>query len=236
MRLPLMFRAAADALSPRHCAVCGRRLSPYERCVCAECTLKLPYTGFGAREDNPVERHLIGRFPLGRATSYLFYSGGENMRNLLFALKYHHRPEVGREMGRRMATALIDGGFFGGIDIIVPVPLARRREAHRGYNQSLAIAKGVGEVVGTRVWPMLLRRTIDNPTQTRLSPEARAENVKGIFRAPRPGAVAGRHILVIDDMITTGATVTACADTLAAAGASRISVLTLAASPSIALW
>lgn len=234
--LARLLRAAIDTLAPRHCAVCGRRLSAYERCVCAECSLRLPYTGFGARRDNPLERLLIGRFPLGRASAYIFYSGGEDVRSLLFALKYRRRPEVGHEMGRRMATELKGQGFFSGIDTIVPVPLSRCREAHRGYNQSLAIAKGVGEVAGIAVEPRLIARIIDNPTQTRLSPQERAGNVKGIFRAANAAKIEGRHILIIDDMITTGATTTACADTLAAAGAKKISVLTLAASPSIAVW
>ncbi len=235
-RLTETLKSLTAILLPQTCAICGRRLSAGERGICTACTMSLPYTRFGARRDNPVERLFIGRFPLGRATSYIFYNRGTDTRNMLFALKYHHRPETGTELGKRIATELESEGFFDGIDMIVPVPLARKRERHRGYNQSLMLAGGIGEVTGIAVDGTLLVRTVDNPTQTMRTPQERIENVAGIFRTAHEERIKGMHILLVDDVVTTGATLTACADKLAEAGAETISILTLAASSSIGVW
>ena len=126
--------------------------------------------------------------------------------------------------------------YFEGVDVIVPVPLARRRERRRGYNQSLMIARGIGSVAGISVDNGLLLRIVDNPTQTMRTAKQRLENVEGIFRAVNEERIRGRHVLLVDDVVTTGATITACADRLVAAGARTISVLTLAASSSVGVF
>lgn len=230
------FRAMSALLFPQHCAICGRRLSTAEHGVCAACTLKLPYTRFEALRNNPVERLFVGRFPLCRASAFIFYNSGTETRNLLFDIKYHGNSGAAREMGRRMAEELKATEFFQGIDAIVPVPLARKRERRRGYNQSLMIAWGIAEIAGIAVDNKMLRRVVDNPTQTHLTPTQREDNVKGIFRAGNPLRINGKHILLIDDVVTTGATLTSCADTLIAAGAKEISILTLAASRNVGVW
>ncbi len=235
-RLAATLKSVMAVLVPQCCAICGRRLSPGERGICSACTVSLPYTRFGARRNNPVERLFIGRFPLGRATSYIFYNRGTDTRNMLFALKYYRRPEIGTEFGRRIATELKGEGFFNGTDMIVPMPLARKRERHRGYNQSLMLARGIAEITGITVDGTLLVRTVDNPTQTMRTPQQRIENVAGIFRTAHEEKIKGKHILLVDDVVTTGATLTACADKLAEAGAETISILTLATSPSTGLW
>ena len=229
-------RQTAALLFPQHCAICGRRLAAQEHAVCATCTLKLPYTRFSNRRNNPVELLFLGRFPLCRASSYIFYNSGTETRNLLFAIKYHRRPEAGREMGRRMATELYETGFFEGIDTIVPVPLAPKRERQRGYNQSLMIARGISETTGITTDNGLVRRTVDNPTQTSLTATQRLYNVKGIFLACNAERIRGKHILLVDDVVTTGATLTACADALVSAGARLISILTLSASRNVGIW
>jgi ComF family protein len=229
-------RGLAALLLPAHCIVCGHRLSEQEHCVCTACSVALPYTRFRARRDNPVERILIGRFPLGRADSYIFYRQHSDAHRIISAIKYYGRSDAAVEMGRRMAAELEGTAFFRDIDLIIPIPLSPRRERRRGYNQSLMLARGVGEVTGIKVDGSLLRRRVDNPTQTRLNVNARIANVEGIFSAPKPAAVSGRHILIIDDVITTGATITSAADSLTAAGARLISVLTLAAATSIDRW
>lgn len=155
---------------------------------------------------------------------------------MIFSLKYLRHPQTGVELGKRMAAELMSRGFFEGIDVIVPVPLARRRERRRGYNQSLMIARGIGSVAGISVDNGLLLRIVDNPTQTMRTAKQRLENVEGIFRAVNEERIRGRHVLLVDDVVTTGATITTCADRLVAAGARTISVLTLAASSSVGVF
>ena len=226
----------AALLVPRRCTICGRRLEAGEHCVCAACTLTLPYTRYSHLRNNPVEMLFIGRFPLGRAGAYLLYNSGAATPQLLYTLKYRHGARIGREFGRRMAVEMLGYGFFEGIDAIVPVPLSPRRERLRGYNQSLMIALGISSVTGIDVDCEILKRTIDNPTQTRLSRHERMANVNGIFATRHPERIVGRHLLLVDDMVTTGATLTACADTLTTASAARISIVSLAASVNIGAW
>ena len=230
------FKSVSNIVFPRICPVCGRRLSAGERAICTACSLSLPYTRFGARRNNPVERLFLGRFPLTRASAYIFYQRATDTRNMIFSLKYLRHPQIGVELGKRMAAELMSRGFFEGIDVIVPVPLARRRERRRGYNQSLMIARGIGSVAGISVDNGLLLRIVDNPTQTMRTAKQRLENVEGIFRAVNEERIRGRHVLLVDDVVTTGATITACADRLVAAGARTISVLTLAASSSVGVF
>ncbi len=205
-----------DLLFPRRCAVCGSRLLTEEKAVCAACTFGLPYTGFRGALSNPVERMFWGKFPLGRASAYMFYRRDTDSRNVVFWLKYYGHSEIGIEMGRRMAAELAGTDFFGGMDVIVPVPLSRRRIRRRGYNQSLMLARGISAVTGIPVNTRLLRRTVDNPSQTHRTRTERIDNVTGIFRAAAVERIRGRHILLVDDVVTTGATLTACADELTA--------------------
>lgn len=234
--ISLVGRSLTDMAVPRRCAVCGRRLQGTEKIICSRCNLRLPYTRFGARRNNPVERLFSGRFPLGAATAYMFYRKDNASDNLLISLKYRRNAAAGREFGRRMAAELIGTDFFNGVDAIVPVPLSRRRQRQRGYNQSEMIAQGVSDVTHIKIMNGALRRIVDNPTQTRMNRLERQRNVKGVFKAADSKLVSGKHFLIVDDVVTTGATVTSCADTLVAAGARRISVLALAAAGSVEKW
>lgn len=223
-----ILRTFADFLFPRRCAVCGCRMTVGESAVCGACTFALPYTGFRGVRANPAERMFWGRFPLGRASAYMFYLRDTDSRNVVFWLKYYGHRDIGVEMGRRIAAELVSTDFFDGIDIVVPVPLSRRRLRRRGYNQSLMLARGVEQITGIPVCDRLLKRTVDNPSQTHRDRLQRLDNVKDIFSVVCKERVRGRHILLVDDVITTGATITSCADELVAAGAECISVLSLA--------
>lgn len=213
---------------PRHCAVCGDGLCEDEEVICLKCNMGLPRTDYHRLADNPVERALWGRMPLVRASAYMFYSKGGDYRHVLHLLKYGGRKDYGEAMGRMMAAELAPSGFFDGVDVIVPVPLHPRKEQHRGYNQSECIARGVSAITGLPVDVASLVRTKDTETQTHKSAMERQENVAGIFALRRSGAFVGQHVLLIDDVLTTGATVTACADALAGVEGLRVSVLTLA--------
>ena len=158
------------------------------------------------------------------ATSFLYYAKGGNVRQLLYELKYHGNQEVGEVMGRMMASELMCSHFFDGIDLIVPVPLHQRKKRLRGYNQSECLARGVSVVTGIPMNTKVVIRSRYTDTQTHKGQYARWENVRNLFACIFPDGLEGKHLLLVDDVLTTGA----CADAFRGIPGLRISVLTLA--------
>lgn len=212
----------------RCCVVCGRSLAKGEECICAMCNINLPRTNYHLQKDNQVEQLFWGKIPLERATSFFFYRKGSDFRQILHQLKYGGQKEIGAIMGRYMASELSASGFFEGIDVIIPVPLHKRKQRIRGYNQSEWIARGISAVTGIRVDTEVIVRRKHTDTQTRKSTFERWENVDGIFELHHAESLKGKHLLVVDDVLTTGATTVACASRLMEIEGVRISVLTLA--------
>ena len=214
---------------PHSCLLCGRQLISGERVLCLKCLSGLPRTQFHLRKDNIVECNFWGKIPVEHATSFLYYAKGGNVALILYAMKYHGRKKLCRNMGRLMAGELLASGFFEGIDYLLPVPLYRSRLRQRGYNQSELLARGISEVTGVSLCTDAIVRSRNNATQTHKSGYARWKNVEGLFQptvnAPK---LEGKHILLVDDVLTTGATLIACADALSELKSIRISVLTLA--------
>ena len=213
---------------PRRCVVCGACLDDGEEVLCLECDIAMPRTNYHLRADNPVEQRFWGRFPLERATSYFRYGKDGDYRRILFRMKYEGRKDCAEAMGRLMAADLARSGFFEGVDVLLPVPLHPDKQRRRGYNQSACIAQGVSAVTGIPVSVGNVRRRKFTETQTRKSAHQRWDNVDGVFEAVDAAAFAGQHILLLDDVLTTGATLTACADALAGVEGVRFSVLALA--------
>lgn len=223
------FHSFWSLLFPRCCVVCGSPLSRGEECLCTCCNINLPRTGFHLRKDNPLECLFWGRIPgLKRASSFLFYRKGSDFRRILHLLKYGGYKELGEVMGRYMAAELSSGGFFDGVDMIIPVPLHRKKQKLRGYNQSEWIARGIASVTGIPLCAECMIREKNTETQTRKSTFERWENVEGIFRLCDTVHFEGKHVLLVDDVLTTGATTVACASVFARVSGIRISVLTLA--------
>ncbi|CCZ40834.1 putative uncharacterized protein [Bacteroides fragilis CAG:558] len=223
------FHSFWSLLFPRCCVVCGSPLSRGEECLCTCCNINLPRTGFHLRKDNPVECLFWGRIPgLKRASSFLFYRKGSDFRRILHLLKYGGYKELGEVMGRYMAAELSSGGFFDGVDMIIPVPLHRKKQKLRGYNQSEWIARGIASVTGIPLCAECMIREKNTETQTRKSTFERWEDVEGIFRLCDTVHFEGKHVLLVDDVLTTGATTVACASAFARVSGIRISVLTLA--------
>ena len=197
--------------------------------MCTSCNMNLPRTGFHLRKDNPVECLFWGRIPgLKRASCFLFYRKGSDFRRILHLLKYGGYKELGEVMGRYMAAELSSGEFFDGVDMIIPVPLHRKKQKLRGYNQSEWIARGIASVTGIPLCAECMIREKNTETQTRKSTFERWENVEGIFRLCDTVHFEGKHVLLVDDVLTTGATTVACASAFARVSGIRISVLTLA--------
>ena len=217
-----------DLISPRLCVVCSCRLSVTEEVLCGKCNLHLPRTGFHRDPyENILAKTFWGQIPIQRATALFYFETHAETANILYQLKYKNHPEIGEAMGRILAKEIIGSGFFEGIDAIVPIPLAKKRERQRGYNQSLEIARGVSEVTGLPIYNKVVRRTVFEGSQTLRGRWERNENVENVFQLTDADAIQGRHLLIIDDVITTGATVIACAKTLCDVGDVRVSILAI---------
>jgi len=229
-----------DLIAPRSCAVCGRRLSATEHVLCVSCHLHLPLTHFWLSPyDNPMAQLFWGRIPFAggqrgqrpnsmeRAAALFFYEPHSAMSKIVYDLKYHGDRAAARTMGGIAARTMAESGFFDGIDLIVPIALTRGRQWQRGYNQSMEIARGVSEVTGIPVESGAVKRTAFSGSQTRRHAWERFQNVETVFSVVAPEKVCGRHVLIVDDVVTTGATVASCAGQLCLAGDVRISVLSL---------
>ena len=215
-------------LFPRCCVVCGRPLAKGEECLSTMCNINHPRTDYHLRKDNPVEKLFWGKIPLERATSFFFYRKGSDFRQILHQLKYGGQKDIGAIMGRYMAAELLASGFFEGVDVILPVPLHKKKQQIRGYNQSEWIARGIAAVTGISIDTESVVRQKNTETQTRKSSFERWENVEGIFQLHHAESLAGKHVLIVDDVLTTGATTVECASCLAEIEGIRISILTLA--------
>lgn len=222
------FQAFLSLFFPRCCIVCGNSLAKGEACLCARCNMNLPRTELHKQKDNVVERLFWGKIPLERATSFLYYRKGSDFRQILHRLKYRGQKEIGEVMGRCMATELLPYHFFSGIDVIIPVPLYPKKQRTRGYNQSEWIARGVSVISGIPVDTTSVARSKNTATQTKKTVFERWENVERTFTLQLPEHFTGKHLLIIDDVLTTGATTVACASAFERVEGIRISVLTLA--------
>lgn len=214
-----------DLIFPRHCCVCGEVLSRTEKDMCLNCLYSLPKVEEIHR--NEIEKIFWGKIDVERATSYIYYRKSSPYNNLFHMAKYRNRPEVAERLARLAAEELEANGFFDGIDAIVPLPLSKKKRRKRGYNQCDYIAAGLSQATGIPVLNDCVKRTIANETQTHKSREERWKNVEGIFTLASPEPVQGKHILLIDDILTTGATLTSCAATMQQEGNCRISIFTL---------
>ncbi len=165
----------------------------------------------------------------------MFHHDGKRTRNIIYHIKYYGHPKLATYLASIYAEELKQKGFFDGIDLIIPLPLHWRRQMKRGYNQSHYIAQGVHQVTNIPVLKNVVKRVKNNSSQTHLNAQQRMENVEDIFRLKHPELIAGHHILLVDDVTTTGATLSSCAQELAKAKDVRISILTLATASSSAL-
>ncbi len=218
--------AILQVLFPTSCVCCGDILVAGEKMICVNCLTQLEKTHFAPIFDNPVERLLIGRIPFEAATATYYFRRNNPVRSVVHAMKFHSCPELCLPMGRQMAFDLIGSGRFDDIDVIVPVPLHWVRRLRRGYNQSELLCRGIAEVMHRPIENGVLIRHRYTPKQSQQTGDRRVENVQDAFRVKHPEQLEGKHILLVDDVLTTGATLAACADALCTVEGLRISVAT----------
>lgn len=213
---------------PRLCEGCSKALLPEEDVLCLNCSIyNLPRTAYHHIPENETFMRFAGRLKLERATSLAYFTPEGLLQHLLHGLKYGGKKEIGTYLGRQLAYDMQQTGWSKGIDAIVPVPLHPKREAERGFNQSVVIAEGMQDVLKIPVYTDVVRRTRFTETQTQKTREERMENMQDAFEAVNDEKLRDKHILLIDDVLTTGATLEACAQALMALPGVKISIATI---------
>lgn len=215
-------------LFPRLCYGCGNHLMRNEKLICTECYVVIPRTGYHSTSDNPVARLFWGRCLLEKAAAFSYYNKGSRIRRLIHNLKYKGIKEIGFELGTIYGQSLRSSGFTDDIDLIIPVPLHPLKKRKRGFNQSELICDGLASVSGIPVDVKSLIRSARSETQTKRSRYERWTNVEGIFCLTDTAPLAGKHILLVDDVITTGSTIESCVNELLKVEGVKVSVIALA--------
>ncbi|HRG36997.1 MAG TPA: ComF family protein [Bacteroidia bacterium] len=213
---------------PTLCYSCGERLFKNENSICTHCQYHLPKTDFHLSNDNPVAKIFWGRINLAAATAYFFFNKGGHVQQLIHQLKYKGVKHLAFDIGKLYGNELKNASHFKDIDLIIPVPLHKKRQRKRGYNQSAYFAEGLSSSMHTAMDTTILFRTFASETQTKKSRFTRWKNVENIFYTKNEQLIFNKHILLVDDVVTTGATLEACAQALLKIEGVRISIATIA--------
>ena len=221
--------AVLSFLYPRLCLSCGDGLSLKNEVLCIGCLYKIPKTDYHLHFDNPVTERLMGRFHFQTAAAcYLFTKGGHT-QSLIHALKYEGKKEIATGIGENYGKKLMTSDFYRNIDCIVPVPMHRSKERIRGFNQAEVFAKGLSVSMNKPIFTSALKKIRKTGSQTARNRFGRLENVSEVYKAGKnAGQLEHKHILLVDDVLTTGATLEACAIELAAIEGLQISMATIA--------
>jgi len=217
VNLPLkVFEPIIDLMYPHLCLACDSLLSAGEDCICLACRMQLPKTDYHTFFDNPVAKHFMGKFPFEGATAMFHFNKSGPIQKLLHHLKYKYQAEAGRVIGQIMGETFNMAPPYDAVELIVPVPLHPLKQKQRGYNQSAMIGNGIAQVMHIPVLEDAILRTAYTESQTRKNHIERWHNVREKF-AVNPAyldALCGKHLLLIDDVITTGSTLEACSGQL----------------------
>jgi len=204
-------------------------MSDGERAVCTDCRYAVPLTGYCFDEANPLLDRLRDFFPACHASAFMRFAAGGDWRKLIHKFKYASAWRLARDMGDWYGACMARGGIYADADVAVPIPLHWRKRLKRGYNQSEYLAEGIARQLGIETDFRSVRRRRNNPSQALHRRDSRWQNVEDVFAVRHPERLAGRHILLVDDVFTSGATIVSCAETiLAAVPSARISVAVLA--------
>jgi ComF family protein len=213
---------------PEVCGACNRPLNSGEDCICISCRLHLPKTDFHLEKENMVVKHFWGKIPVEAATAAYHFTKGEKVQNLIHHLKYKDRKDIGSFIGDLYGHALKQAEPYSSVEVVVPVPLHQKKLRKRGYNQSECFAEGLSQAMQIPCAAKAVKRIVDTDTQTRKRRYQRFQNVNRVFEVAQPQAIQGKHVLLVDDVITTGATLTACAETLLELPGTKVSIAAIA--------
>lgn len=213
---------------PKICASCGNNLFKNEDCICTFCRFHLPKTNFHLSEENPVEKLFWGRVDIVSASAYFSFGKGGKVQHLIHQLKYKGQKEIGSTLGKLYGYDLKQSIKLKSIDSIIPVPLHDNKKKKRGYNQSELFAEGLSLSMHVPVDLKTLVRANESATQTKKSRFSRWQNVESIFHLTDPKNIINKHILLVDDVVTTGSTLEACAQALQKSEGVKVSIATIA--------
>lgn len=199
-----------------------------EKLICTECIYNLPYTDFDKNPQNAAAQQFWGKVDVEAVYALLYFNKGTNVQRLLHNLKYRNIPQIGNLLGSMAGSRLQSSEKFNTVDLIIPVPLHPSRFRRRGYNQSTRFAAGLAEKLNASVSEKYLLRAKATATQTKKSRFSRFENMQSAFTVKNPNALIGKHILLVDDIMTTGSTLEACAQTLLSIAGVKLSIAAIA--------
>lgn len=226
------FNPVADVLNlffPRLCLACNGALPPRVYHVCADCQLQLPYTRQHLEAENAFKKRLVGRVPLVQGSAMFFFDADSFVENLIYGIKYENKPDAAVEIGRWYGLMLKKTSNYDDVTAILPVPMHRKKQIQRGFNQAERFGEGLAQSMGLYVDDNLLQKTRLTESQTKKNKKERLENAQEVYAVTLPPNLPNApHFLIVDDVLTTGATLEACADALRAAIPNvRISMATI---------
>ncbi len=213
---------------PVYCYACGKNLVKNEECICSHCLISLPKTNFHLQQENPLCYQFLGKVKVEAVTACFFFKKGSAIQHLVHQLKYKGQKDIGLYFGYLFGLDLLENDIFKSVDVIIPIPLHPNKKQKRGYNQSEIIAEGIQKALTKPIDTQSFIRYIETDTQTKRSQYNRWENTNDIFRVINSTSFEGKHILLIDDVITTGSTLEAATNTLLEIPNTRVSIACLA--------
>jgi ComF family protein len=217
-----------NLIYPPLCASCGLLRPLDQHIFCLDCLYQLPETGFHLHAINPFVAHFMGRVRLKAGASFLYFSRGGGTQRLLHQIKYNNRPDLITTIGRWYGRQLLQSELWDGIDVIVPVPLHWRKQRKRGYNQSAVFGQGIAEILKVPCHPYALRRLTHDKSLTGMKRLERVETIGSSYVVAKPALVRGKQVLLVDDVLTTGATLESCANVLEEVPVATIRMVTIA--------
>lgn len=215
-------------LFPHNCLGCATDVLQQEQLLCAKCLLDLPVTNFTTAANNPVEKVFYGRLKIEQATAAFHFSKQSLLQHLLKQLKYKNNSEVGLFLGKLLGYQLVQSNRFNSIDALLPLPLNYKKEKMRGYNQAKVICDGIAQVFNKPIIEDAVVRTVFTKTQTKENRMQRWQNMDGVFKLNNEKIIANQHILLVDDVLTTGATLESCGIEVLKAANTKLSIATVA--------
>ena len=227
-QLKNIFSSTVHLFYPHTCTGCGSDLLAEDNLLCLKCIHNLPHTNFAALANNQIEKDFWGRINLEAAYSQFYFSKEFLIQHLIHQLKYKGDTKIGFYLGEIMGKTLLKSNRFSTIDALVPLPLYADKEHKRGYNQATVICNGMSAAMNIPVLNDAIVRKQATETQTRKHRTERWENVKDSFKVAKPGELSGKNLLLVDDVVTTGATLEACGHVILQQGDVKLSIATLA--------